>query len=106
MCQSTVSALKVEDLRVSDVPGLLIMLIGGDFVTETILLLRWVSCFDLVPVMRLTFGLQFAPLRTTIYWVMCKCLETIDHIADAVAVSTTWRVNQKGRPICVMSNGP
>ena len=60
------------------------MSIGGDLVTETILLLRRVSHFDLVPVMRLTFGLQFAPLRTTIYWVMCKCLETIDHIADAV----------------------
>ena len=49
-----------------------------------LLLLRRVSRFDLVPVMRLIFGLQFTFFRTTIYRVICERLETIDHIADAV----------------------
>ena len=49
-----------------------------------LLLLRRVSWFDLVLVMRLMFGLQFAFSRNTIHQVMCECLETIDHIADAV----------------------
>ena len=34
--------------------------------------------------MRLTFGLQFAFFRTTIYRVICERLEMVDHMADAV----------------------
>ena len=48
------------------------------------MLLGWVSRLDLIPVIRLTLDLQFAFFGPTIYRVMCECLETINHIVDAV----------------------